>query len=87
MWRQEGTRGEDIAVTSGCSACLCVEDTRFMAAQKLVPLVSKGSAASLAASGASVLEKSVLWELDFYYYCFQSGSACCWKVAQTFSML
>lgn len=75
------------AVLQSSRTYLYVEGTRVTAAQKLVPLVSKGSAACLAVSGASVLEKSVLWELDFYYYCFQSGSACCWKVAQTFNVL
>ena len=38
-------------------------------------------------SGASAPKKNVIWELDFFYYCFQSGSACCGNVAQTFSVL
>jgi len=60
---------------------LRLDDGCVKAARKLARLVSKGSAACLSVWGASALKKNLIWELDFHYYCFQSGSACCWKVA------
>lgn len=81
--RQEGTRrGTSLwlgTVLQSSRTRLCVDDSRVKAAQNLAHLMSKGSAASFSVSGASTLEKNIVWELDFCYDCFQSGSVCCWK--------
>lgn len=47
-----------------------MDDSHVKAAQKLSPVVLKGSAACLSVSGASVLEKNVIWELDFLLLLF-----------------
>lgn len=66
---------------------VCVDDGHIKAAHKLAYLVLKGSAACLSVVGSLSAEEECHLGIGLLLLLFSVWLVCCWKVAQTFSVL